>query len=670
MRAYVFPGQGAQFSGMGRDLYETHCIARDLFDQANDILGFSISDIMFFGTDEDLKQTKVTQPAVFLHSVILSKVMGDKFDPDMVAGHSLGEVSALTANGVLPFENGLQLVHKRALAMQKACEINTGTMAAILGLEDKIVEDVCASIEGCVVAANYNCPDQLVISGEEEAVDKACEELKVLRAKRTLKLPVGGAFHSPLMESAREELAEAIERTTFNKPICPIYQNVNAIPATDIEGIKKNLIAQLTAPVLWTQTILNMDKINPWLIGLEVNTIAFTNLSKWRVDVAPSISFFRHSQEDISYGIRYSQNTISTGEMPPNNIVDYRSIEFLSKFNLNRLTSLGNLDPYVSGGLGITSAQNINTLNTLIELGANYWTFPRVGINLHISYKHDFQDKNLGAFQYLGGLVIRFGGKDSDGDGTYDKIDICPDLYGIPYLRGCPDYDNDGVEDIKDECPKLPGLPENAGCPDTDSDGVTDEKDDCPSAFGIHSLNGCPDTDYDGLRDIDDKCPEIKGMSENNGCPWPDRDNDFVPDKDDKCPDIAGYVATTGCPEEFSQERQKQLNEYAKTILFGAGTSKIRKDSEEIVLEISFILKEFPSSEFIIEGHTDSIGDEKLNQKLSEERAGAVLNALIELGIDAHRLKATGYGELRPVRTNSTESGRRSNRRVEINLVK
>lgn len=258
MKAYVFPGQGAQFSGMGLDLYEKSPEAQALFEKANDILGFSITDIMFEGSAEDLKQTKVTQPAVFLHSVILSKILGKNFEPDMVAGHSLGEFSALVANKTLSFEDGLELVAKRAKAMQKACELEPSTMAAVLGMEDEMVESICAETEGVVVAANYNCPGQLVISGAYPAVEKACENLKERGAKRALILPVGGAFHSPLMEPARKDLAEAIENTEFSKPICPIYQNVSTFAVNDPSEIKKNLVFQLTAPVKWTQSVQNM----------------------------------------------------------------------------------------------------------------------------------------------------------------------------------------------------------------------------------------------------------------------------------------------------------------------------------------------------------------------------------------------------------------------------
>lgn len=258
MNAYIFPGQGAQFMGMGLDLYKNSPLAQQLFEQANDILGFKITDIMFEGSAEDLKETKVTQPAVFLHSVILAKTLGESFKPDMVAGHSLGEFSALVANGALNFEDGLKLVSQRAIAMQRACDIQPSTMAAVLGLQDSIVEKICASTEGIVVAANYNCPGQLVISGEIDAVNKACESLKAVGAKRALVLPVGGAFHSPLMEPAREELATAIENTTFSKPICPIYQNVIAKAVIDENDIKANLISQLTGPVRWTQSVEQM----------------------------------------------------------------------------------------------------------------------------------------------------------------------------------------------------------------------------------------------------------------------------------------------------------------------------------------------------------------------------------------------------------------------------
>ena len=258
MKAFVFPGQGAQFVGLGKDLYDNNATAKELFERANDILGFRITDLMFAGTEEDLRQTKVTQPAIFLHSVILAKTMGEEFRPDMTAGHSLGEFSALVAAGALTFDDGLRLVATRAFAMQKACEARPSTMAAILGLTNEQVEEICASVDAIVAPANYNCPGQVVVSGVEEGIDAACEKALAAGARRALKLKVGGAFHSPLMQPAHDELAAAIEKAQFSAPVCPVYQNVDAAPHTDPAEIKKNLIAQLTAPVLWTQIVQRM----------------------------------------------------------------------------------------------------------------------------------------------------------------------------------------------------------------------------------------------------------------------------------------------------------------------------------------------------------------------------------------------------------------------------
>ena len=282
MKAYVFPGQGAQFVGMGQDLYNSSNEAKNYFDKANDILGFGITDIMFAGSDEDLKQTKVTQPAVFLHSVISALVMGTDFRPDMVAGHSLGEFSALVTSGALSFEDGLRLVSARAFAMQKACEINPSTMAAVLGLDDNKVEEICSQIDGVVVAANYNCPGQLVISGKKDDVAKACELMKEAGAKRALPLQVGGGFHSPCMQPAKEELEKAIRATVFSKPVCPVYQNVDGKPYKDVENIKNNLIAQLTSPVRWTQTVRNMAADGATeFVELGPGTVLQGLITKW-----------------------------------------------------------------------------------------------------------------------------------------------------------------------------------------------------------------------------------------------------------------------------------------------------------------------------------------------------------------------------------------------------
>ena len=291
--AYLFPGQGAQYPGMGKDMYEQSEQARAMFDNANNILGFSLTDVMFSGSEDDLKQTKVTQPAIFLHSVVMATLMGDKFRPDMAAGHSLGEFSALVACKALSFEDGLALVSKRAMAMQKACEAEPSTMAAVLGLDDATVEEICRSVDGIVVAANYNCLGQLVISGAIAAVDEACEKMKAAGAKRALRLPVGGAFHSPLMEPAREALAQAINETVFAQPVCPVYQNVSGTAVTDSAQIKANLIAQLTAPVRWTQSVINMIadgatdfvEVGPGKIlqGLVKKTNASVNVSSFQI---------------------------------------------------------------------------------------------------------------------------------------------------------------------------------------------------------------------------------------------------------------------------------------------------------------------------------------------------------------------------------------------------
>ena len=299
----------------------------------------------------------------------------------------------------------------------------------------------------------------------------------------------------------------------------------------------------------------------------------------------------------------------------------------------------------------------------------NYWFTDFIGLTLQTQYKHAFEDYGVKHFQHLAGVSIRFGGTDTDGDGIYDKDDACPEVAGLEAFNGCPDSDGDGIEDAKDACPNEAGSMEMNGCPDADGDGVADKDDACPNEAGLPALSGCPDADGDGVADKDDECPSEAGPAENNGCPWPDTDGDGVLDKDDECPDTAGTVANNGCPE-VTEEVQAQLNEYARTILFDTGKASLKPESTRVFVDIIRILDQYPNSRFTVEGHTDSVGSNSLNQKLSEERANSVRDFLINEGIDASRLEAVGYGEERPIATNNTRAGRTQNRRVEINLIK
>ena len=302
-------------------------------------------------------------------------------------------------------------------------------------------------------------------------------------------------------------------------------------------------------------------------------------------------------------------------------------------------------------------------------IGANFWFNDNFGITLQTQYKHAFEDYGVQHFQHLAGVAIKFGGKDTDGDGIYDKDDACPEVAGLEAFNGCPDSDGDGIEDGKDACPNEAGSKEMNGCPDADGDGIADKDDACPNTAGIASLAGCPDADKDGIADGKDGCPNEAGPKENNGCPWPDSDGDSVLDKDDQCPDVAGTVANNGCPE-VTEEVQKQLNDYARTILFDTGKSSIKAESTSVMVDIIRILEEYPTAKFTVEGHTDSVGSATKNQQLSEERANSVRNFLIDKGIGASRLSAIGYGEDRPIADNNTRDGRKQNRRVEINLIK
>src|SRR5690606_1373456 len=326
-------------------------------------------------------------------------------------------------------------------------------------------------------------------------------------------------------------------------------------------------------------------------------------------------------------------------------------------------------EPYIGAGGGYTWIDDIGAGTVNGTLGFNVWFTENIGLTLQSSYKHAFEDYLNTHFQHSAGLSIKFGGKDTDGDGIYDKDDACPDVPGLAAFNGCPDSDGDGIEDSKDECPTEAGTAAINGCPDSDGDGVADKDDKCPTVAGLKALDGCPDADGDGVTDADDKCPNQAGPAANGGCPWPDTDGDGVLDKDDQCPDVKGTVANKGCPE-VSEEVQETLNEYAKTILFDTGKSSIKAQSAAVLADIVKILNEYPNAKFTVEGHTDSTGSDELNQRLSDARANAVKEYLVEHGVDAFRLSSMGYGETKPIDTNNTAKGRANNRRVEINLAK
>lgn len=336
----------------------------------------------------------------------------------------------------------------------------------------------------------------------------------------------------------------------------------------------------------------------------------------------------------------------------------------------NAIAPDGWFDPSLGIGGGYTWVDDIGFGTANATAGIKVWFTENLGLNLQSTYKHAFEEAyGISHFQHSAGIVFQFGGKDTDGDGIYDKDDECPETPGLAEFNGCPDTDGDGIEDRLDECPETPGLAEFNGCPDTDGDGVPDHKDECPTVAGLKELNGCPDADGDGIADKDDACPNEAGPKENNGCPWPDRDGDGVLDKDDQCPDVAGTVANKGCPE-VSVEIIKQLNDYSKTILFDLGKASIRKESYAVLQNIADIMKEYPNAKFEIEGHTDSTGSLKLNERLSKERAASVKDYLTTIGMDASRLTSEGYGPSRPIATNKTKAGRQQNRRVEISLKK
>lgn len=426
------------------------------------------------------------------------------------------------------------------------------------------------------------------------------------------------------------------------------------------------------------------DDNNPWAIGIGVNAVDFyptgedaplgdyfDQFFKFgdHYNVLPSLSSIwvsRYLSDGFSLTVAGSLNKIEHFGDASADDLSYYGIDGTIKYNFLKSTTF---DPYLGVGGGYTWVDEIGAGTLNGALGFNVWFSENVGVTVQTSYKHAFEDYLSSHFQHTAGLVIKFGGKDTDGDGIYDKDDACPDVPGLEAFNGCPDSDGDGIEDGKDDCPNEAGLAEFNGCPDADGDGVPDKNDDCPTVAGLKSLAGCPDADGDGVADNKDNCPNVAGPAANNGCPWPDRDGDGVLDKDDKCPDEAGTVANNGCPEiNPTPEVMATLNSYARTILFDTGKSSFKKETAPVLEAMTAIFKEYPKANFTIEGHTDSVGSTKSNQLLSERRANAVRDYLIANGINADRLTAAGFGEDQPIDDNSTAAGRKNNRRVEVKL--
>lgn len=462
-----------------------------------------------------------------------------------------------------------------------------------------------------------------------------------------------------------------------------------------MKNLSRLLFAMLL--VLGFSNVDAQDKNTPWQITIGVNAVdaypngdgglfsetifdEFANVEDhW--NILPSLSTLtvsRYVGNGFSFGITGSLNRIENwGDVPGSNPEEtfkvddlaYYGVDGTIKYGIGEALEWKTFDPFVGVGGGYTWIDDIGAGTVNGTLGFNVWFNDNIGLTIQTSYKHAFEDYLDTHFQHSAGISIKFGGSDIDGDGIFDKDDACPDVAGLKEFNGCPDTDGDGIQDSKDDCPEVAGLEEYNGCPDTDGDGIADKNDKCPNVAGLKALAGCPDADGDGIADAQDACVNEPGPAANKGCPWADKDGDSVLDKDDKCPDVAGTVANNGCPE-VTEVVQKRLNDYAKTILFDTGKASIKTQSEAVLNDIVAILKEYPTAKFTVEGHTDSVGSETTNQRLSDSRANSVKEYLGSHGIDSFRLSSRGYGESRPIASNKTRDGRAQNRRVEINLVK
>jgi len=463
-----------------------------------------------------------------------------------------------------------------------------------------------------------------------------------------------------------------------------------------MKHLNKLFVAMLMLAGLSSQA---QDDRNPWAISFGANVVdtrvsaaskledqlsQYFNTVNW--NVLPSISYLnltKYVGNNFSFGVTASVNKINRYVLPrvnngPYEVVNpgdlnYYAVDGVINYSLMSLIKSKTIEPSIHIGGGYTWIGDDKKAGTLNGgLGLTYWFTETVGLSVRSTYKQSYEDirEDMPShMQHFAGITFKFGGSDKDGDGIYDKDDACPDVAGLKQFNGCPDTDADGIEDSKDSCPDVAGPAEFNGCPDTDGDGVADNVDACVDVAGLKQFNGCPDTDGDGVQDKDDKCKDVKGPKENGGCPWPDKDGDKVLDKDDKCPDVAGTVTNNGCPE-VTEEAIKRLNDYAKTILFDSGKASFQQQTFPVLQAITAILKEYPTANFSIEGHTDSDGKDATNQKLSEDRAAAVKNYLVENGISSSRLTSAGYGETRPIDTNKTKAGKANNRRVEVKLVK